>query len=176
VPVCHGVCVCVSRCVCVCKAHTHACTHACMMYLQTSRSVDSSVGSGVVSRTMCESGTVGVALLLHMSRRVCPVGMDIGSYYFAVHFVEDSRDPPHRCDSTEEVNSLRGIFFYFRDWDPGGRNQRRVLRVVFIGSRVRWQEPFQEISQIFDGSEPSRSLYPHNRFSRGGIDVHPAYQ
>ena len=37
---------------------------------------------------MCESGTVGVALL-HMSKRVCPVGMDIGSY-FAGHFDEDS--------------------------------------------------------------------------------------
>ncbi len=37
---------------------------------------------------MCESDTVGVSLL-HMSGRVCPVGMDIGSC-FTVHFVEDS--------------------------------------------------------------------------------------
>ena len=81
---------------------------------------------------MCESGTVGVALL-HISKRVCPVGMDIGSY-FAGHFDEDSLElhsiPVIHWESSPKFPDGE-IFFYFRDRDPGGRKQRRALRVMF---------------------------------------------
>jgi hypothetical protein len=51
----------------------HAQVHARMHDVPDSRPPgDSTVGPDVVSRTMCESGTVGVSLL-HMSVRVVPV-------------------------------------------------------------------------------------------------------